>query len=106
LLSAAAGQCAGGLTIESTRGNGTVVKVTFQLSHIDRAPLGDMKGTLLSIIVGRSDVDLHYVHRVDGQTFELDTAEVKRLLGEVSLSDPAVLRWLNEYLEQDLKEVA
>jgi anti-sigma regulatory factor (Ser/Thr protein kinase) len=106
LIKATAERCAGVLSIESTKGKGTTVKVTFQLSHIDRPPLGDMKSTLLSIAVGRSDIRLHYVHRVDGQSFEFDTAEVKNVLGETPLSEPAVLRWLNEYLEQDIKEVA
>jgi len=106
LIAATAERCGGGLSIESVKGKGTKVKVTFQLSHIDRPPLGDMKSTVLSIAVGRSDVDLRYVHRVDGRTFELDTAEVKRLLDGVPLSNPTVLRWLNEYLDQDIKEVA
>lgn len=106
LIAATAERCAGGLSIESAKGKGTKVTVTFQLSHVDRPPLGDMKSTLLSIAVGRSDVGLHYKHRVDAETFELDTREVKSLLGEVPLSNPAVLRWLNEYLDQDIKEVA
>ncbi len=106
LIAATAERCGGGLSIESVEGKGTTVKVTFQLSHIDRPPLGDMKSTVLSIAVGRSDVDLRYVHRVDGRMFELDTAEVKRLLDGLPLSDPAVLRWLSEYLDQDIKEVA
>lgn len=106
LIAATAERCAGRLTIESTKGEGTRVKVTFQLSHIDRPPLGDMKSTLLSIVVGRSDIDLHYVHSGDGRRFEFDTAEIKRVLGDVPLSDPEVLHWLDEYLDQDIKEVA
>ena len=63
----------------------------------------------ISVRVSRrrdSLIRLHYVHRVDGQSFEFDTAEVKSVLGEVPLSEPAVLGWLDEYLEQDIKEVA
>ena len=106
LMKATAELCSGSLTIQSTRGRGTVVTATFQRSHIDRPPLGDMKGTLLSIIIGNSQADLHYVHVVDGQKFELDTADIKRVLDGVPLSAPNVIRWLSEYLDQDFKEVA
>jgi anti-sigma regulatory factor (Ser/Thr protein kinase) len=106
LLRETAEQSGGHLKIDSVKGEGTTVNVVMQHSHIDRPPLGDMKSTLLSIIVGNSIVDLHYVHRLDGETFELDSAEIKRTLDGVPLSDPAVLRWLREFLDQDLTEVA
>ena len=33
-------------------GRGTTVEATFRRSHIDRAPLGDVPGTLLVVLVG------------------------------------------------------
>ena len=98
LFAAAAERCNGALHVESQVGQGTRVVATFQHSHIDRAPLGDVKGTLLAFLMAERPVDLHYVHRVDGRTFEFDTAELQDELGGVPLTHPAVRRWLAEFI--------
>jgi len=100
LFAAAAEWCNGGLHIESLVGQGTRVVATFQHSHIDRAPLGDVKGTLLVFLMTERPVDLHYVHRVDSRTFEFDTAELRAELGDVPLTHPAVRRWLGESIAE------
>jgi hypothetical protein len=99
LFQAAAERSNGDLTITSQVGKGTVVRAVFQHSHIDRAPLGDMTGTLLSFILG-GVCDLRYTHRVNGQQFTLNTAEIRAELGEVSLSHPVVREWLREYIDE------
>jgi hypothetical protein len=76
-----------------------VVRAIFQHSHIDRAPLGDMTGTLLSFILG-GVCDLSYRHRVNGRQFTLSTVEIRTELGEVSLSHPAVREWLRGYIAE------
>ena len=52
LLKAAAERCNGDATIVSEVGAGTTLTAIFQHSHLDRAPLGDMTGTLLSFVLG------------------------------------------------------
>ena len=113
LLAAAAERCAGGLDIQSTPGKGTTLTATFQHSHIDRAPLGDMPGTLMGILLREQAFDLSYTHRIRvgscEHTFELDTREIKQQLGDIPLATPAVRRWLGEYIaqgEKGLKEKA
>ena len=111
LLVAAAERCAGQVTIDSVPGQGTAVEVTFQHSHIDRAPLGDIAGTLMCILVSDRQVELCYEHRIvrrgAERTFELDTQEINQVLGDVPLSFPEVRRWLSAFIvqgEQQLKE--
>jgi len=109
LLAAAAERCGGGIEIVSTPGEGTSVTARFKRSHIDRAPLGDMAGALMSILLYSSDesLELWYEHRIDDCVFVFDTHEVRDLLGDVSLGDAAVRRWLSKHLsrcEQELKE--
>jgi len=58
LFAAAAERCNGALHVESQVGQGTRVVATFQHSHIDRAPLGDVKGTLLAFLMAERPVDL------------------------------------------------
>ncbi|MCE5257595.1 MAG: ATP-binding protein [Chloroflexi bacterium] len=100
LLKAAAERCNGALEIASKPGSGTTVTAAFQLDHIDRAPLGDIKSTILSVILANQQADLHYVHQVNGRRFEMDTAEIRSELGGVPLTEPRVRRWLEDYLQQ------
>ncbi len=102
LLAAAAQRCNGELSVDSTLGVGTTVTATFQLSHIDRAPLGNLVSTLLAVMLSDQDVDLHYTHCVDGRLFELDTRDVRSALGPVPLSHPKVRDWLKSTLKVGL----
>jgi hypothetical protein len=105
LFKAATERCNGGLTITSQVGKGTTVHATFQHSHIDRAPLGDVTGTLMSfILAGRCN--LRYLHQADGKVFEFDTAAIKVELGDVSLSHPSVRQWLQEFIAAGEAELA
>jgi len=105
LFKAAAERCAGSLTITSRPGEGATLRATFQHSHIDRAPLGDIKGTLLAFILAEA-CDVHYVHRVDGCEFEFHTADIRNELGDTPLTYPAVRKWLQKFIaegEQNLR---
>lgn len=105
LLAASAERCAGSLCIASEPGHGTTVTAVFQRTHIDRPPLGDLRSTLVSALVGHPQVDFLYRHRVDGRAFELDGAAIKRELEDLPLSHPIVLRWLERFLSEGLAEV-
>ena len=105
LFKAAAERCQGGLTVESQPGVGTRVEATFEWDHIDRAPLGDIKGTLLSILLFRSEADLCYRHRVDDALFQFDAAEIREQLGDIPLSHPAVREWLDRFLQENLQHL-
>ena len=104
LLAAAAERCAGKLVIQSAPGQGTTVTATFQHSHIDRAPLGDMPGTLMCLLLRGERIDLHYTHCIiddtSERTFELDSGQLLRELGDVPLSHPLIRRWLSEFVAQ------
>jgi len=97
LFKAAAERCNGKLTITSQPGQGTTVQAMFQYSHIDRAPMGDMTGTLMSFILAGT-CDLHYLHQADGKVFEFDTAAIKVELDDVPLTHPDVRIWLQEFI--------
>lgn len=99
LFKAAAQRCAGDLTLESEPGLGTTLYATFQHSHLDRAPLGDMPSTLLTFLLGGT-CDLHYRHRVDEREFSFDTAVFRAELGQVPLSHPDVRRWLQAFIAE------
>ena len=105
LFAAAARRCNGDLMVESEPGKGTTVRATFQHSHIDRAPLGDIRNTILSFLLAARPVDLHYIHRVNDRQFEFDTADLRAELGNVPLSYPAVRDWLSEFIAEGEQEI-
>ena len=105
LLKAAAEACNGDLRVSSTPGVGTRVEATFQRSHLDRMPLGDLAGTWLTLLVGHPQVHWHFEYRAGGQEFMFDDTELKRELPGVPLTDPAVLQFLRPLMEQGVARV-
>jgi hypothetical protein len=106
LLAAAARRCDGGISVNTAPGQGTEVTATFRHSHIDRAPLGDMAGTLAMLVMGNPQVDFVYVHRLDDKEFAFDTREIKCELVGVDLSDPVVAAHLTESIRRSLNALA
>jgi len=89
----------GKLVIESQVNVGTKVKATFQYSNIDRKPMGNLKETLISLIIGNPEVDLKFVNKNNGHIFEFDTKKMKEDLLESNMNTLAVL----SYIEKNLK---
>lgn len=97
LFKAATERCNGELTIESQLGKGTTLRATFQHSHIDRAPLGDITGTLMAVILSGS-CDLRYAHKVDRREFTFSTKDIRSKLDNIPLTHPAIRRWLRDFI--------
>ena len=92
--------CNGGLTIDSEPGVGTTVTATMQYTHIDRMPMGDLPGTILTLVVGNPTCDFVFRHSVGARTFEFDTRGIKAHLDGVSLSEPQVITFLKKALKE------
>ena len=107
LFKEAAEECNGELAITSTPGLGTRIEVSFQYSHIDRMPLGNLSATFLGLIVGHPET--HWIFRYTARgssaekTFEFDDQPVKETLQEIPLSHPDVLAYLRENLDEGLQ---
>jgi len=94
----AARQAGGELQLQSLPGGGTRVLATMEYDHLDRKPLGDMIATVMTLAFARPDLDIHYVHTVGSQEFTLDTGELKRALGDRTLSSAHAIRTLKQEL--------
>jgi anti-sigma regulatory factor (Ser/Thr protein kinase) len=105
LLEAAARRCDGNLTIDSQPDKGTRITTTFCYDHIDRAPVGDMASTLSILIMGNTEVDFVYSHRIDGKSFDLDTREIKEELGPSYMTDPALMNQLKKSIKAQLEKL-
>jgi len=105
LTKLAAESSGGYFEISSKLGVGTVVKAVFGYSNIDRQPLGDMAETMHQLITSFENTDFLYRHIVNGREFAVDTREIKKILGGVSLKENEISLWLLEYLRDGEKEI-
>jgi hypothetical protein len=100
LLTQAAEQAGGGLTVASAPGRGTRVAVTFQWSNVDRPPVGSIIDTLLALIAGNPDKDFLYEEREGDRSFRFDTRELKADLEGVPINEPAVFGAVRNMLKE------
>jgi hypothetical protein len=89
LLREAARAANGDLCIESEVGRGSRVKATFQHSHIDRKPMGDMKKTIISLIIGNPEIQIKYMHRKNDREhiFNTKNLEAEGDLSSISITE-------------------
>jgi len=105
LFAQAARSCEGEVKIDSQLGKGTSLVGNFQLSHIDLKPWGSMVDTLITLIVGNPEIDFFYHHQKGTFEYTLDTAVIKKELGNVPLSTPEVINLLRNDLKDNLNQI-
>lgn len=105
LLSQAAEQAGGNVTVDSAPGRGTKVTVTFPWEHLDRPPVGSMMDTLLTLIAGHPDREYIYEEREGDRSFRFDTREIKADLDGVPITEPAVLAAIRGLLKENIRIV-
>ena len=86
--------------------HGTKVYAKFLKDSIDCIPLGDIVGTVCTLIQGHGDekIDFEFTHKIDGKEITLSTAEMREMLGDVPLSSPEVIAWVRGYLDEGYGE--
>ena len=101
-----AAQLSGGdLTIQSRVGEGTAVTATFGLTSIDRMPLGDINGTIATLVQCNPGIDWLYTRRKDGREMVMDTRQFREVLEDMPLDSPEVLGFLRDYLAENTAEL-
>ncbi len=107
LYKMAAEQTGGSLTIHSVEqstdpvNHGTTVTAVFHTDHIDCVPLGDLIATVTTLIHGAPQIDFVYLHQTPDRRVELDTRELRAVLGDtISLDHIEVINWIRENLEE------
>ena len=96
----------GDFSIQSELGKGTQVRARFLTSHVDMIPLGNIDDTIVLLISCNPDRDFLFVHTIDGAKLELDTRQLREILGEdVPLNTPDVVQWIQGYLQEQMEEL-
>jgi anti-sigma regulatory factor (Ser/Thr protein kinase) len=95
----------GSFDITSQKGNGTKVTAEFGKDHIDRPVLGDLAGVIADMSAAFPAIDIRLELVSGDKRFSYSSAEAERILGEVPLSEPAVVEWLKEYISEGVKYI-
>ncbi len=105
LLKQAAESTNGKFQIESQKGKGTKIESTFQYSHVDRKPIGDMGETFLSAILLEPMADFIFKYKNNKSDLILDTKEIKKQIGVKTLTNTHILKEIKELINKKLKEL-
>ncbi len=103
LLSQAAEQTGGKLTVDSAPGKGTRVLAIFGWSNVDRPAIGNMADTLMTLIAGHPELDVVYHEQDDGRSFRFDTREIKKELEDVPINSQEALTAVKELLQGEIQ---
>lgn len=106
LFKMAAEMTGGSFEIKSEKGRGTCVRAEFISSNIDMTPLGDINATVSMLIRMNPGIDFIFIREIGGNSFTLDTRELRQILGEdVPLDNPDVMQWVDEFLSENTNEL-
>jgi len=105
LLKQNAEQTGGSLNIWSEEGKGTKLEVLFSHSNIDRPVLGNIAETMMLLVGANPEMDFLYKHTTPEGEYVFDTKEVKDVLEGVSLSDPNILLYLKEMINENINTI-
>ena len=91
----------GDFSVRSELGKGTEVRARFITTHVDMIPLGNINDTMVLLISCNPDRDFLFIHQIDDKKLELDTRQLREVLGEdVPLNEPDVVQWIRGYLQE------
>ncbi|WP_372650778.1 ATP-binding protein [Draconibacterium sp.] len=95
----------GSFSLESELNVGTVLTARFQLSNIDRPPLGDIWETLYLMFLSYTVGNLVYHHKTEKGGFQLSSDELKEVLGDVSYQQKEIREGILELIKTNLEEI-
>lgn len=106
LTKASAERTGGSLSVMSRPGEGTTVTALFDRTSIDCLPMGDIAGTLTSLVAAYPDgPDIRLsLESPEGQR-DFDTREVRSALGGLRLNEPEIILWIKDKLTEDIEAI-
>ena len=96
----------GDLSIESALGKGTKLTATLDTKSIDCLPLGDLPGTMTTLVTMNPDKP-EFILRCQSPKGEMqfDTRDIRQALQGVPLSEPEVAAWMLESLREEIEPI-
>ncbi len=90
------------LKFHSEMCNGNFYLKSYQRSHIDLQPKGDLSGCFANFICQYQDINFIIRYITDEGTFELSTAEVKEVFEGMNLNDWEIIKSLTELIHENI----
>lgn len=107
LMKENAEKAGGSFQLESEEGVGTRLTVAMDTGNIDCLPLGDLEGTLLSLMLTNPmHPDFLFTGKTPKGSCSFDTREVRAALGnDIPFNEPSVAMWLKEALHEEMNPI-
>jgi hypothetical protein len=104
LLKLAAEMAGGKLSLVTESGKGAKVEASFRHSHIDRMPLGDLASTFIALLVSHPKIHWKFIYQTTNKngksaSFIFDDTELKNELGDMSITEPEILKFVRGMIE-------
>ena len=94
--------CNGKFYLKSKVGEGTEIYASYQRSHIDLQPKGDLPGCFANFICQYQDINFTIRYITDDNTFELSTDDVKEVFEGMNLNDYQIISSLTELIRENI----
>jgi len=102
ILKETAIHCEGSFKMESHVGKGTLVSAIFKRSNIDVPPIGKIKDTILTSIVGNDHCNIDITYENDNGIFNISTKKIKEQIGDLHITHPYVIKFLREFIDKEI----
>jgi hypothetical protein len=95
----------GSFVMNSITGKGTEVNASFQLTHLDRPPAGDIWNSWYLTVIGNPEIRIVYRHQTQDGVYEIDSREVREMMKGVSLQRAEIGQAIIEMIKNNLEEI-
>jgi len=95
----------GTLSVESELGKGTIVTTSFNLSHIDCLPFGDLGSVFSTLLGGNPEHGFIFEFAVKEDEFAINSDEIWALLKETGISQLKMIKFLKEMINNNLEDI-
>lgn len=105
LLKQNAEQSNGKMIMKSKVGEGTEIDAFFQLSNIDRPPLGDVWNTCYLIFLSEEKTEVKYIHKTAEGVLEISSKEIREMLDGTPLNNKDIKNGIIELIKNNLTDI-
>lgn len=105
LLKQNAERANGNFSLKSVMGEGTVVEATFQLSNVDKPPLGEIWDVFYLLLFSGENVRFVYEHRTNKGKFRITSTEIRGATGDVPLQTTEIREAITGLIKNNIKEL-
>ena len=95
----------GDVRIDSTLGQGTTLTATLHGDSIDCLPLGDLAGTVVSLVSANPERPDFRLSCSSKGSMDFDTREMRQALGNVPLNEPEITAWMLSAIQEEIEPI-